>query len=125
MLNRALILIVEDEPIIALELQASIEDAGGLVIGPVGSASAALILLETCIVAAAILDVHLTDRDVTPVAEVLGARNVPIVFHSAESLPSHLRLRHPNANFYQKPIEPMVLIKRLAEMVGRLTPLPG
>ena len=86
MLNRALILIVEDEPIIGLELQASIEDAGGLVIGPVGSASAALILLETCIVAAAILDVHLTDRDVTPVAEVLGARNVPMVFHSAESL---------------------------------------
>lgn len=117
MLNRALILIVEDEPFIALMLQVSVEDAGGEVIGPVGSASAALALLQTSVVAAAILDVRLQDRDVTPVAEVLGARNVPMIFHSAESLPPHLRLRHPEASFYQKPVEPMLLMRRLAEMM--------
>ena len=33
MLNRAPILIVEDEPIIALELQAWVEDADGTVVG--------------------------------------------------------------------------------------------
>jgi CheY-like chemotaxis protein len=117
LLNRAPILIVEDEPLIALVLQALVEDAEGEVVGPVGSASAALALLQTWVVAAAILDVHLQDRDVTPVAEVLGARNVPMVFHSAESLPPHLRLRHPKASFYQKPVEPTLLVRRLAEIV--------
>jgi hypothetical protein len=42
LLNRAPILIVEDEPYIALELQTSVEDAGGEVVGPAGSVSAAL-----------------------------------------------------------------------------------
>jgi hypothetical protein len=70
-------IIVEDELFIALELQALVEDAGCQVVGPVGSANVALTLLQTCVVAAAILDVQLRDRDVTPVAEalvVLGVR---------------------------------------------------
>jgi hypothetical protein len=57
LLNRLPILIVEDELFIALELQALVEDAGGQVVGPVGSANAALTLLQTCVVGAAILDV--------------------------------------------------------------------
>ena len=39
-LNRAPILIVEDEPFIALELQLSVEHAGGEVVGPVATAGA-------------------------------------------------------------------------------------
>jgi DNA-binding NarL/FixJ family response regulator len=59
LLGNAAILIVEDEPLIALELKASVEDAGGKVVDPVGSAEAALELLQTDVVAAAILDVQL------------------------------------------------------------------
>src|ERR1700693_6217710 len=104
LLNRAPILIVEDEALIALELRESIEDAGGEVVGPVGSASAAVTLVQTCVVAAAILDVHLTDRDVTPVAEALLFLNVPMVFHTAEGLPPHLKLRCPDAIVFRKPV---------------------
>jgi CheY-like chemotaxis protein len=119
LLNRAPILIVEDEPFIALELQLSVEDAGGQVVGPVGSASAALTLLQSCVVAAAVLDVHLRDRDVTPVAKALVALKVPMVFHTAESLPPHLRLRCPDAIVCQKPVALSLLLKTLAEMLGR------
>ena len=118
MLNRAPILIVEDEPFIALELQISVEDAGGEVVGPVGSVSAALALLQSCIVAAAILDVHLRDRDVTPVAEALVTLKVPMVFHTAEGLPPHLLVRYPDAIVYQKPVAAELLLARLAEMIG-------
>jgi DNA-binding NarL/FixJ family response regulator len=65
--NRSPILIVEDEPFVALELAAAVEEAGGVVVGPVGSARAALTLVQSCPIAVAILDVHLTGRDVTPV----------------------------------------------------------
>jgi hypothetical protein len=81
-----------------------VEDAEGQVIGPVGSANAALTLLQTCVVAAAIPDVQLTDGDATPIADALAARGVPKVFHCAVNLPSHLQLRYPNAIFYQKPV---------------------
>jgi hypothetical protein len=37
LLRLAPILIVEDEPFIALELKASVEGVGGTVVGPVGS----------------------------------------------------------------------------------------
>lgn len=113
MLNNVPILIVEDEPYIALELQAVIEDAGGRVVGPVGSVSAAIKLLQTCAVAAAILDVQLADRDVTPVAEVLAARRVPVVFQSAKDVPPDLRRRCPGAVIYQKPVSRETLLTTL------------
>jgi hypothetical protein len=56
-----------------------IVEAGGKVVGPVGSVSAALALLQTCTIAAVVLDVQLSDRDVTHVA----ARSVPLIFQSA------------------------------------------
>jgi DNA-binding NarL/FixJ family response regulator len=118
LLNRTPILIVEDELLIALELQVLVEDAEGQVVGPAGSANAALTLLQTCVVAAAILDVELTDGDVTPVADALAARGVPMVFHSAVGLPSHLQLRYPNAIVYRKPVSSERLLKTLADMRG-------
>ena len=42
MLNRAAILVVEDEPFIALGLGLAIEDADGEVVGPAASVKAAL-----------------------------------------------------------------------------------
>jgi CheY-like chemotaxis protein len=113
------ILIVEDEPFIALELQALVEEARGVVIGPVGSASEALGLLETCAVSAAILDIQLSDRDVTPVAEALLALNVPMIFQSAVGLPPGLQLRCPDALVYRKPVSSEELISALAEIVRR------
>jgi CheY-like chemotaxis protein len=117
--NRAPILIVEDEPFIALMLQSMIEDADGVVVGPVGTASSALTLVQSCAIAAAVLDVYLSDRDVSPVAEALALLSVPIVFHTSENLPPHLQQRFPDAIVCLKPISPETLLKKLREMVGR------
>jgi DNA-binding NarL/FixJ family response regulator len=71
LLGLASILIVEDEPFTALELKASVEEAGGQVVGPVGTAEAALELLEREVVAAAILDIQLGDGTVMPPVSAL------------------------------------------------------
>jgi DNA-binding NtrC family response regulator len=117
LLNRSAILVVEDEPYIALELQAAIEEAGGKVVGPVGSVTAALALLQDCReVDAAVLDVQLSDREVTPVAEALSARGVPVVFQSAKGLPPNLVRHFPDAVFYKKPVAAESLVQTLLEI---------
>jgi len=121
LLNHAPILVVEDEPYIALELQAVIEEAGGEVVGPVGDVNAALALLQKHIVAAAVLDVQLSDRDVTPVAEALVALGVPVVFQSAKSLPPDLQSRCPGAVVYKKPISAEQVLQTLVELTQQRT----
>jgi CheY-like chemotaxis protein len=116
-LKHAPILVVEDEPFIALKLKATIEEAGGKVVGPVGSVSAALALLQTCTIVAAVLDVQLSDRDVTPVAEALVARGIPLIFQSARSLPPNLQLRCPNAVVFKKPISAETLNEMLSALI--------
>lgn len=77
MLTDISILVVEDEPFVALDIAMEIEDAGGKVIGPAPSVAAAIELLKKEEVHGAILDVHLLDGDVDPVASQLSWLGVP------------------------------------------------
>ncbi|WP_244598545.1 response regulator [Rhizobium tubonense] len=74
------VLIVEDEYFLADETRLKLEDLGAIVIGPVATVRAALDLLDNESVDAAILDIHLGDGLVFPVAEELERCNVPFVF---------------------------------------------
>ena len=97
LLNQISVLIVEDEPFIAVDLAEAVEEARGKVIGPAGSVREALMLIEQHLVQVAILDVNLSDRDVTPVAELLIEGGVPVIFYSGLALPAALRERYPSA----------------------------
>ena len=75
----AKVLVVEDEFMVALELEQALCDLGYAVLGPAASAEDALRLLERERPDAATLDVRLRDGRVTPVAERLRAAGVPFV----------------------------------------------
>ena len=117
MLDGARILICEDEPYIALDLTLSVEDAGGEVIGPAASVREAMALLDQGPIAGAILDVHLVDRDVTPLAEVLIGRGVPVVIQTGVGLPTALKERYPALPVLLKPVLPTRLIQNLANLL--------
>jgi DNA-binding response OmpR family regulator len=76
------ILVVEDEYLIALELEVTLRAAGFQVIGPAPDVDAALVLLKAERPDAAILDVNLAGRRVTPVAEALHGMSVPFILAS-------------------------------------------
>lgn len=76
------ILIVEDEYLIALELETTLRAAGYRVIGPAPTVRATLELLKSERPDAAILDINLAGEWVTPVAEVLRAKSVPFILAS-------------------------------------------
>lgn len=73
------VLVVEDEMILAMELQAWLEDLGYRVMGPFPTVHRALAHLETEKPDAALLDVNVGGERVTPVARVLRAAGVPFV----------------------------------------------
>ena len=113
MLNQVSVLIVEDEPFIALDLATAVEEARGKVIGPAGSVREGLILIEQHLVRAAIVDVNLSDGDVTPIADLLIEGGVPMIFYSGLALPVALRERYPSAWFCKKPTPAARLLNEL------------
>jgi DNA-binding response OmpR family regulator len=119
LLNQVSVLIVEDEPFIALALATAVEKARGNVIGPAGSVREALMLIERHLVQAAVLDVNLSDRDVTPIAELLIEGGVPVIFYSGLALPAALRERFPSASVFKKPTPPVQLLTRLVALMRR------
>lgn len=119
MLNRASILVVEDEPWIALDVAMAIEDAGGEVVGPFASVREALALLASRPVDAAILDVNLTDRDVTPVVEHLIRLGVPLIIQTGVGLPARLEARFPALVTHTKPCVAAELVSRLVELISQ------
>jgi DNA-binding response OmpR family regulator len=76
------ILIVEDEAIIALTLEAEIMDAGAEVIGPAFDLQSAVRFASQPL-DAAVLDINLRGEKVFAAARVLRDRGVPMLFASA------------------------------------------
>lgn len=118
-LDHSTVLIVDDEPFIALDLAMAVEDAGGVVVGPAGSVREALALLEHHQVTAAILDVNLSDGDVSPIVEILVARGIPLVFQTGVGLPQALKTRYPSLLVYAKPIHSDQLVQTLVELIRK------
>jgi CheY-like chemotaxis protein len=88
------IMIVEDEYLIALEIQEVLEELGAEVIGPFGRLAPALDAVRCAQLHGAVLDVRLDGETIEEVARSLATRGVPVVLttgYEAEQLPPELR----------------------------------
>ena len=84
------ILLVEDEPLVAMAIEDSLEVQNVGVVGPAGTVAEALELIAKGGIDAALLDVTLRGERVDSVADALSARGIPFVFttgHGAAGLP--------------------------------------
>ena len=80
------ILIVEDEPLIAMMLEDFLEMLGKQTAGTADNVADALVLVEAGGIDAAILDVNLRGGEKSwPIADALAARGVPFVLASGGS----------------------------------------
>ena len=78
-----LVLVVEDEILIAMDLELVLHRHGWRVLGPAATVAEALRLLAGRNARRSLLDFNLRGEMVTPVAEELRARRVPFVLASA------------------------------------------
>jgi DNA-binding response OmpR family regulator len=112
-------LIAEDEPFVALDLALAVKDAGGVPVGPAGSVRQALALLASNEITAAILDINLSDGDVTPVLQRLLDGGVPVIVHTGVAVPPQLRSRYPDLTVLAKPVKSEALVARLKLLLAR------
>lgn len=119
MLNELRVFIAEDELFIALDLIAAVEDAQGTVIGPAGSIHEALVILKRTQPHVGLLDVHLSDGEITPIADLLISRGVPILFYCGHGLTPELKARHPHARVFIKPQPHIVIVHEIAALMHR------
>lgn len=99
------ILIVEDEPFVALQLQSDLESEGHQVIGPASNLAQGLELAQSEGLDAALVDVRLGRETSASIADELLARRIPFAFATGYAdtsmLPEHLhavpRLKKPYA----------------------------
>lgn len=82
------VLLVEDELLVAMDMQQTLTAAGMRVLGPAASVDSALDLISVERPDAAVLDLKLRGELVTPVARRLREMGVPFVLSTAYS---HLR----------------------------------
>ena len=84
------ILIVEDEPLVALDMISSLEKANAQVAGPASTAKEALDIIANTALDGALLDGNLHGLPVNSIATALTTKNIPFVFvtgYGRESLP--------------------------------------
>src|SRR5438067_9592656 len=111
------VLVVEDEFIIALEIQSDLEDAGATVVGPAYTLVMALELAAHADISAATLDLRLGRDSVRPVAQILAKRGIPFVFYTGQSANDPVRAEWPRSKAISKPAEAEEIIQAVAEMV--------
>jgi two-component SAPR family response regulator len=108
------ILIVEDEFLLAMELEALLQQRGCMILGPVSSVGHALGMLDGEQPDVALLDVNLKGERATPVAAALQARGVPFVLITGYSGPQLSEPELRNAPRIDKPVN-CRLLKRAVE----------
>ena len=115
MLKGQRILVIEDEPIIALALEDILVDAGAEVVGPANNVSRALELAATHGLTAAIVDLRLRNQSAHPVVERLVQLGVPFVFLSGQA-DDEAAKAWPDAPRLVKPASSQAIIEALAAL---------
>ncbi len=117
------ILVLDDEPMIALDIGVALEDAGAEVVGPFSSAADALARLATsdpdARIDGAILDIDLGDHTDDPLAGQLVAFGIPFVFHTGKWLEMAELLDAYRAPTVHKPAQPHTILAALTREVRR------
>jgi len=111
------LLIVEDNYLLLMDLEAVLLGAGAGGVQPCRTIEDALRLSETEGISAAILDVRIGADSIAPVARKLAARGTPFLFYTGQLGNDPMMTEWQNCKTISKPALPHVIVKAVAELL--------
>jgi DNA-binding NtrC family response regulator len=109
------VLIVEDEPLIALELHDTLHKAGASILAAT-TIKEALALIAHSQICAAIVDVRLGGHDSSSVCAALAKRSIPFMFYTGYSNAPSLS-QWPSAPAVDKPAATRTLVDTIVQLL--------
>jgi PAS domain S-box-containing protein len=111
------ILVIEDEPLVSMDIESCLAEAGSTVVGPANSVTRARQLIESERFDGALVDANLAGQPVDELARALAARDIPFVFltgYGRDSLPAAFR----DAGIIGKPYTHEQLVAATGQMLN-------
>jgi DNA-binding response OmpR family regulator len=116
-LSGAYVLLVEDDFLVSVDLEAALAAAGAEVIKS-RTVRDGLALADQEPFAAAILDIRLGRENVAPVARRLAERGIPFFFYSGQVDIDAIRTEWPEHKVIWKPVRPRAIVNAIAEVIA-------
>jgi CheY-like chemotaxis protein len=122
MSTESVVLVVEDEALVAMSLCEALTDLGFAIAGPFNNMEEALAASQVSDIKAAFLDVNLNGQLIYPLADELASRDIPFVFMTGYE-PDSIESRFSESAVLQKPVNRTALEKLIQTRF--LASLPG
>jgi DNA-binding response OmpR family regulator len=115
---RGKVLVVEDEALVALDLQRVLCEAGFRTIGPAATLADIQRLIDRAAIDCAVLDLDVDRRAPLPIADLLAFADVPFVFLTTGSRRMVLS-QHRHRPVVEKPFSGVALIAAVEQAMAR------
>jgi DNA-binding response OmpR family regulator len=113
------VLVVEDDALMAMELEAILVEAGAVVVGVCQTLDAAMTRAGADDFGVAVLDFGLGLDTATPVARRLIRRGVPFILYTGNSRRDPRLMEWRNCSIVEKPASPRALVAAVRAAVWR------
>lgn len=111
------ILIVEDEALVALDLEMTLQAEGAETVGPCLRLDHARSIIEKETLDVAVLDISLGRETTYGLANRLCELLVPLVFHSGHGNSTALSQRYPRSGYCPKPCTPNTIVRTVVRAI--------
>ena len=112
------VMVVEDEGLVALDIEMALEEAGAVVTGPyLTLPEAVTVIAGGAQPDAVVLDVNIGGEMVWPLARTLAERGVPFLFHTANGDVREIAEGFPGVTVCRKPVRLEALGAAVADVL--------
>ena len=118
-LSGVTVLIVEDDLLLAMDLEDTLVGMGAAVVGVCHTLDEALARADADDFAVAVLDFSLGSQSVTPLARRLARRNVPFILHTGMSRSEPSLMEWRDSLIVEKPASPHTLVAAIKNALAR------
>jgi DNA-binding response OmpR family regulator len=113
------VLVVEDDTLLAMDLEATLVEAGAVVVDLCPTLDEAMLRADAADFAVAVLDFGLGSETVSPVARRLVDRGVPFVLHTGISRHEPSLAEWRDCSIVEKPASPRALVSAVRAALSR------